>query len=101
MSTTSPPVISPVLTALRALHDGIPDLVFYRDIKGVYLGCNSAFYAFAGHACEANIIGLTNYDLFDQETADFFRQQDLAVLSKGSASFAIFRRCKPDPHGGG
>lgn len=98
MSTTSLPVISPVLTALRALHDEIPDLVFYRDIKGVYLGCNSAFYAFAGHACEANIIGLTNYDLFDQETADFFRQQDLAVLSKGSASFEwVFQQSDGSP----
>ena len=85
MTTISPPVTSPILTALRALYEGIPGLVFYRDVDGVYLGCNHAFCNFAGHTRETEIIGLTNHDLFDQETADFFRAQDLSVLNTHTA----------------
>lgn len=28
---------------LKSMMDAIPDLIFYKDINSVYLGCNSAF----------------------------------------------------------
>lgn len=71
---------NPVLTALRALRDGIPDLVFYKDMEGVYLGCNQAFCDFVGKTSESDIIGITDYDLFGQQLADLFRERDRDTL---------------------
>src|SRR5262249_22957798 len=32
---------------LRSLIDSIPDLIFYKDCSGAYLGCNAAFEKYA------------------------------------------------------
>ena len=68
---------------LTALRDGIPDLIFYKSRDGVYLGCNQAFCDFVGKANEAEIIGTTDYDMFDKELANFFRDKDMAMLEAG------------------
>lgn len=73
------------ITALRALRDGIPDLVYYKDMEGVYLGCNQAFCDFVGKADESEIIGTSDYNLFDPQLADFFRQKDLEMLTTNEA----------------
>lgn len=62
-----------------SLIDSIPDLIFYKDIAGMYLGCNSPFSEFVGQQ-KKNIIGKTDYDLFKTEVADFFRLQDNKML---------------------
>jgi PAS domain S-box-containing protein len=64
---------------LRTLLDTIPDLVWLKDVDGVYLGCNHKFVRFFG-AKEAEIIGKTDYDFVDKELADFFRQKDIEAL---------------------
>ena len=69
---------------LRALLDSIPDLIFYKDCAGVYLGCNKAFEAFAGRP-EKKLAGLTDLDLFSREVAEFFRDMDRQMLSQGTA----------------
>ena len=66
-------------TVLLSLFDSIPDLIFYKDIEGRYLGCNQAFAKFTGKE-ESKIIGLTDYDLFDQKTAELFRTMDQAMM---------------------
>ena len=70
---------------LSALRDGIPDLIFYKDKDGVYLGCNQAFCDLVGKASESEIIGITDHDLFDKELADFFRQKDNDMLASGAS----------------
>lgn len=64
---------------LRSLLDSVPDLVFYKDHKSVYLGCNKAFEAFAGKTMD-ELMGLTDADLFDQETATLFRTMDEIMM---------------------
>jgi len=76
---------TPVLAALRGLHEGIPDVIFYKDIQGVYLGCNQAFCDFVDKADESEIIGKTGYDLYDQARADFCYEKNLDVI-KGNAA---------------
>ncbi|HCU07444.1 MAG TPA: hypothetical protein DF480_00480, partial [Clostridiales bacterium] len=66
---------------LLSLLDSIPDLIFYKDTDGVYLGCNTAFEQFVGRPC-AQIIGATDHDLFEKEVADSFREMDAAMLSQ-------------------
>ena len=64
---------------LRSLLDSIPDLIFYKDINGVYIDCNPSFAEFLGRDRE-DIISKTDYELFGQEVADSFREQDHKML---------------------
>ena len=67
---------------LRTLIQTIPDLVWLKDEKGVYLSCNSMFESFFG-ACESEIVGKTDYDFVDRELADFFRENDRRAALAG------------------
>jgi PAS domain S-box-containing protein len=69
---------------LHLLLHSIPDLVWLKDPQGVFLSCNAAFERFAG-AREADIVGKTDYDFVDAETADIFRAKDLAALAANSS----------------
>ena len=70
---------------LRSLIDSVPDLIFYKDQDSVYLGCNRAFEVFANHR-ESEIIGRTDFDFFDQESAEFFRDKDRKMMASGAAT---------------
>ncbi len=67
---------------LRALLLTLPDLVWMKDGNGAYLLCNSLFERFFG-ASEAEIIGRTDYDFVDRETADRFRMRDREAIEAG------------------
>jgi len=67
---------------LKTLIQTIPDLVWLKDPKGVYLACNPRFEALYG-VREADIVGKTDYDFVDRELADFFRANDLAAVAAG------------------
>jgi len=67
---------------LRALLTTIPDLIWLKDINGVYLGCNTMFERFFGFR-EAQIVGKTDFDFVDQELAGFFRANDLNAMAAG------------------
>lgn len=66
---------------INSLLDSIPDLVFYKDLNGVYLGCNPAFTRFVGRPKE-EIVGKKDHDLFSQELADSFRFHDRQMLNR-------------------
>lgn len=51
---------------LRTLVQAIPDLIWLKDLDGVYVVCNSAFERFFG-AAESEIVGKTDYDFVDWE----------------------------------
>jgi len=63
---------------LKTLVQTIPDLVWLKDPRGVYLACNPRFEQMYG-ASEAEIIGKTDYDFVDAARADFFRANDHAA----------------------
>lgn len=73
----------------RSLHktliQTVPDLIWLKDVNGVYLTCNSEFERFFG-ASEAEIKGQTDYDFVARELADLFRQHDHKAMQKGGAS---------------
>lgn len=70
------------LTLLKTLIDSVPDLIFYKDVHSVYVGCNSSFEKFAGRK-ERDLIGLTDLDLFEKEMADLFIEMDKEMLKQG------------------
>ncbi|HLF96322.1 MAG TPA: PAS domain S-box protein [Methylococcaceae bacterium] len=67
---------------LRTILDTIPDLVFFKDVDSIYLGCNKAFEEYFG-AAENVIVGKTDFDFVDVETAEFFRKNDCEMLASG------------------
>ncbi|WP_292466015.1 PAS domain S-box protein [Methanolobus sp.] len=67
---------------LRSLVDTIPDLVWLKDTKGVYLSCNAKFERFFGSK-EAEIIGKTDYDFVEKDLADIFTQNDRRAMEAG------------------
>ena len=69
---------------LRTLIDTIPDLVWFKNSDGVYIAYNQAFkHFFVGN--DNNIIGKTDFDIFDQNQAEFFREYDNKALVAGKS----------------
>ncbi len=64
----------------RELIEAIPDMVFFKDNKGHYIGANRAFASITGRKRE-DMIGKTDTDLFTEERAEFYQGQDLKVLA--------------------
>ena len=67
---------------LRSIKNSIPDLVWLKDVNGLYLQCNKAFERFFG-ADESAIIGKDDYAFFNKELADFFRDNDRKAIEAG------------------
>jgi PAS domain S-box-containing protein len=67
---------------LSTLLTTIPDLIWLKDNEGRYLSCNAAFERFFG-AKECDILGKTDYDFLDEDSADFFRSHDRRVMESG------------------
>ncbi|MBP8639679.1 MAG: PAS domain S-box protein [Oscillospiraceae bacterium] len=64
---------------LSSLINATPDLIFFKNKDGVYLGCNKAFSEFVGKS-ENQIIGQTDFDLFGKELASQFNKMDIEML---------------------
>ena len=70
---------------LQAIMDAIPDLIWLKDLQGIYRACNTTFERFFG-AAEAAIVGRTDYDFVERELADSFRAHDAAALAADGPS---------------
>ena len=69
---------------LRTLIETLPDMVWLKNLEGIYLACNPQFERFVG-AKEADLIGKTDYDLVDRELADAFQTNDRAAIAQGGS----------------
>ncbi len=67
---------------LNNIMQNLPDLVWLKDVDGVYLSCNKMFERYFG-ASESDIVGKTDHDFLERETADAFRAHDLKVMEQG------------------
>jgi diguanylate cyclase (GGDEF)-like protein/PAS domain S-box-containing protein len=61
----------------------IPDYIFCKNTKGEYLTCNKTFTRFFNDSIE-NIIGHTDFDFVDAETAQAFWDRDVAVMAQNN-----------------
>lgn len=75
-------------TQLRTLLDTLPDLVWLKDARGVYLACNALVARVFG-ATEADIVGRTDYDFVPREVADLFRRKDMEVVACGRPNINV------------
>ncbi len=67
---------------LSSLINSIPDLIFYKDKQGVFLGANKAFKAFS-HRHTNELIGKTDHDLYAPPEALLFAETDAQVIQTG------------------
>lgn len=74
--------INSVRTQLLSVLQTMPDMIWVKDMNGVYLLCNHTFERLTGMA-EAEVVGKTDFELFDIERARFFQQSDKAAIKAG------------------
>jgi PAS domain S-box-containing protein len=69
---------------LQAVIDATPDAIFVKDLDGRYVLVNQAAARFVGRT-PAEVIGRDDLELYPEETARRFIQDDKAVLAEGRA----------------
>ena len=70
---------------LNTIIHTLPDIIWLKDLGGLYLYCNHAYGEFLD-APPQEIIGKDDRDFFDANLADLFRRQDRTVTLNGSPS---------------
>ncbi len=65
-----------------SIIDAVESSLYWKSSKGIYLGCNNYAAKMINLKHPRDIIGKTDYDLFDGETATDFRQKDAAVITR-------------------
>lgn len=66
---------------ITSLLNAIPDLIFFKNVHGVYQSCNKQFAALTGRMQE-ELVGLTDLEIFPREEAHYYQQTDAKVLEK-------------------
>lgn len=67
---------------LHSLINTIPIPIFYKDVDGVYLGCNRAFAFQVVGKPRNQVIGKTVYDVFPPDLASAYDQADQELFQK-------------------
>lgn len=62
-----------------SIINSLPDIIFYKDLNGVYLGGNHAFIKFLGPKA-LHFVGKNDFELFPTETAKSYFEVDQQVL---------------------
>ena len=68
---------------IEGILNAIPVRVFWKDKNLVYLGCNTIFAQDAGFFCPVEVIGKTDNEMIWHEQAEFYRNDDRAVIESG------------------
>ena len=69
---------------LQTLLDHFPGIVFWKDRKSIYLGCNQAFALRAGLKSPSEIVGKTDFDLpWDNIEGEHYLTDDRSVMESG------------------
>lgn len=72
-------------TLLRTLIDNLPDPIYVKDILGRKVVANKADLENIGAKSELDVLGKTDFELFDYETAQKTLTDDLNVTQNGLA----------------
>ena len=67
---------------LQRLLDSIPIPIFYKDVRGVYLGGNLAFGDFLGRKID-DIVGKTVHDIAPGDLAEIYEKADRELFRTG------------------
>ena len=90
--------LADLMGSVASLMSNMPAMSFSKDAEtGVYLACNQPFAEYAKKKSPDEVIGLTDFDLFDPETAAHFAEDDKKALSMDEPY--IFFEDVPDASG--
>lgn len=64
---------------LQRLLDTIPNPIIYKDIHGLYQGCNKTYEEYTGLSKE-EIVGKTAFDIYPGDLANKYNDMDLALF---------------------
>ena len=79
--------LTELMSSMTTLLTNMPAMSFSKDAStGIYLACNKAFAVYAGKTEPRDVIGLTDYDLFDAEEAKRFIENDKNTLAMEEAN---------------
>ncbi|MCX7114911.1 MAG: ATP-binding protein [Gammaproteobacteria bacterium] len=73
---------------LKNLIDNLPGDIYWKDKNGVWAGMNKRCakslqsMGFIKKGLEVEVVGKTDYQLFDQRTADSYRKNDMEVMAQ-------------------
>ncbi len=74
--------IAELKESISSLLNNMPGMTFTKDARtGVYLACNQAFAEYAHKSDPEGVVGLTDSQIFDAETAEHFINDDRIALS--------------------
>lgn len=67
---------------MSSLLTNMPAMVFSKDAEtGVYLACNQSFAEYAHKASPEGVVGLTDFEIFDEVTAAHFVEDDKKAMA--------------------
>ena len=72
---------------MKSMVDNLPSDVYWKNTDGIWVGlnqrCAQNLYrmGFIKVAAESEVVGKTDYQIFNKSTADGYRKNDLAVLN--------------------
>lgn len=70
---------------LSVIMKSTNDLSFVKDTDFKYLCCSKPFAKMAGLNAESEVVGKTDYDLFEKKIADLYRKDDLYLFQERQA----------------
>jgi len=74
-------VLSENQNMLRQILDTAPQSIFWKNRKGIYIGCNRNYALTVGLQDPVDILGKSDYDLpFPREEAEIYRRDDQQVM---------------------
>ena len=79
---------------LSAIIENIPQLVFWKDKNGVFLGCNKKFSDSLGLLCPEDIVGKTDQDVTDSDNAKAFTESDQIVMKSKKPIYKLRQSLK-------
>ena len=86
------------MLATTSLFNNMPAMVFSKDAQtGRYLACNQPFAEYAHKGTPEGVVGLTDFEIFDEATAAHFVEDDKKALAMDEPH--IFIEDVPDATG--
>lgn len=74
--------VADLVDSITSMLSNISAMTFSKDAEtGVYLACNQEFAEYAHKSEPDDVVGLTDFDIFDEENAKRFIEQDQKALS--------------------
>jgi two-component system sensor histidine kinase/response regulator len=71
------------LLTLHAVIDGLPDLIYVKDLQSRFLLANPAQRRFVSGKIDTDLIGHTDFSFFPRETASAFFNDEQSVIRTG------------------